>query len=215
MRAGKYTKVTVDNNGTITDVGFINNADIAAVFDSTPTGSVVSFAGSASPTGWLLCDGSAVSRTTYSTLFSVMSTTYGIGDGSTTFNLPNLKGRVPVGLDSSQTEFDVLGETGGLKAVTLTGAQSGTSVHGHGNNIGTNNDTHGHSTNTAGDASNFLSGSTVNMRYSDSTNPTLNTSNDTHNHTMSGGVLNSVAANAAEAHTNLQPYIVLNYIIKT
>jgi microcystin-dependent protein len=78
------------------------------------------FAGSTAPTGWLLCDGTAVSRTTYSDLFAITSTTYGVGDGSTTFNLPNLKGRVPVGLDTSQTEFDVLGETGGAKTHTLT-----------------------------------------------------------------------------------------------
>lgn len=70
------------------------------------------------PTGWLRCDGSAVSRTEYATLFSIIGTTYGVGDGSTTFNLPNFKGRVPTGLDSSQTEFDALGETGGAKTHT-------------------------------------------------------------------------------------------------
>lgn len=74
------------------------------------------------PTGWLLCDGSAVSRTTYSTLFALLGTVFGVGDGSTTFNLPSLKGRIPVGKDSSQTEFDTLGETGGAKTHTHTGA---------------------------------------------------------------------------------------------
>ena len=58
--------------------------------DSCPTGTVVSYAKNAAPTGWLLCDGSAVSRTTYAELFAVIGTTYGAGDGSTTFNLPNL-----------------------------------------------------------------------------------------------------------------------------
>ena len=72
------------------------------------------------PENWLLCDGSAVSRTDYAILFSVIGTTYGVGDGSTTFNLPNLKGKVAVGKDTTQTEFDVLGETGGEKAHTLT-----------------------------------------------------------------------------------------------
>jgi len=57
-----------------------------------PTGTVLHFAGSSAPTGWLLCDGSAVSRTTYATLFALLSTTYGIGDGSTTFNVPNTSG---------------------------------------------------------------------------------------------------------------------------
>lgn len=65
----------------------------AAALAITPTGSVLAFAGSTSPDGWLLCDGSAVSRTTYAALFSVIGTTYGTGDGSTTFNLPNLTDR--------------------------------------------------------------------------------------------------------------------------
>jgi len=57
-----------------------------------PTGTVLHFAGSSAPTGWLLCDGAAVSRTTYATLFALLSTTYGVGDGSTTFNVPNTSG---------------------------------------------------------------------------------------------------------------------------
>lgn len=65
------------------------------------TGLVLPFAAAAAPTGWLLCDGSAVSRTTYAALFASISTTYGVGDGSTTFNVPNLKNRTPVGLDTS------------------------------------------------------------------------------------------------------------------
>lgn len=56
---------------------------------SAPTGAVMAFAGSSAPEGWLVCDGSAVSRTTYADLFAVIGTTYGSGDGSTTFNLPN------------------------------------------------------------------------------------------------------------------------------
>ena len=55
-----------------------------------PTGCVQAFAGQTTPNGWLLCDGSAVSRTDYAALFAVIGTTYGSGDGSTTFNLPNL-----------------------------------------------------------------------------------------------------------------------------
>ena len=83
-------------------------------------GTIIPYTGSTIPNGYLLCDGSAVSRTTYSMLFSVIGTTYGSGDGSTTFNLPNLKGRVVAGQDATQTEFDTLGETGGEKTHTLT-----------------------------------------------------------------------------------------------
>ena len=68
---------------------------------SSPAGSITQFGGSSTPSGWLLCNGSAVSRSTYSNLFTVIGTTYGVGDGSTTFNLPNLKGKVPVGYNSS------------------------------------------------------------------------------------------------------------------
>lgn len=74
------------------------------------------YAGKTAPSGWLLCDGSAVSRTTYSALYDAIGTTYGSGDGSTTFNLPNMSGRVPVGVSSSYK----LGATGGEATHTLT-----------------------------------------------------------------------------------------------
>lgn len=57
--------------------------------DTTPTGIISPFGGATAPSGWLLCDGSAVSRITYASLFTVLGTTYGVGDGSTTFNLPD------------------------------------------------------------------------------------------------------------------------------
>ncbi|UOF78518.1 tail collar domain [Caudoviricetes sp.] len=62
-----------------------------------PSGSVTMYVGATAPTGWLLCDGSAVSRTTYADLFAVVSTTYGAGDGFTTFNVPDFRGRVAIG----------------------------------------------------------------------------------------------------------------------
>lgn len=82
---------------------------------NTLIGSIFMYAGSTAPTGYLICDGSAVSRSTYSDLFSVIGTTYGTGDGSTTFNIPNLKGKVIVGVDSNDSDFDTLGKTGGSK----------------------------------------------------------------------------------------------------
>jgi len=87
---------------------------------SNPVGSIILYPGASAPTGYLICDGAAISRTTYSDLYAVIGTVYGIGNGSTTFNLPNLKGRVPVGLNSAETEFDALGETGGAKTHTLS-----------------------------------------------------------------------------------------------
>lgn len=67
-----------------------------------PPGAVMPFAGAVTPTGWLLCDGTAVSRTTYAALFAAISTTYGSGDGSTTFNLPELRGEFIRGLDNGR-----------------------------------------------------------------------------------------------------------------
>lgn len=62
-----------------------------------PTGGMLPYGGSAAPSGYLLCDGSAVSRSTYSALFTVLGTAYGAGDGSTTFNVPDMRGRSPLG----------------------------------------------------------------------------------------------------------------------
>lgn len=75
---------------------------VANLKGAVGTGVISMWATDTAPTGWLLCDGSAVSRTTYSSLFSLISTTYGVGDNSTTFNLPNLKNRIAIGLDTSQ-----------------------------------------------------------------------------------------------------------------
>lgn len=81
------------------------------------------FAGDTPPTGWLLCDGRAVSRSTYSRLFIVVGTKFGVGDGTTTFNLPDMRGRVPVGVNSADTEFNELGKKFGAKTHTLTQAE--------------------------------------------------------------------------------------------
>lgn len=92
-----------------------------------PTGSITMFAGSSAPTGYLLCQGQAVSRTTYSALFAIIGTTYGTGDGSTTFNLPNLQGKFALGKSSSYA----LGSTGGASTVTLTTNQIPAHTHGN------------------------------------------------------------------------------------
>lgn len=74
-------------------------SDVAASL--VPAGSVMSYVGTSAPTGWLMCDGSAVSRVTYAALFAVIGTSHGSGDGSTTFNLPDYRGRFLRGLDGS------------------------------------------------------------------------------------------------------------------
>lgn len=155
---------------------------------SYPAGSISMYAGSTAPTGYLLCDGSAVSRTTYSALFTAIGTAYGAGDGSTTFNVPNLKGRVPVGYDSSQTEFNALGKTGGAKTHTLTVAQLPSHSH----------------------AIKSQSGNYPAADFTDEGFMRSWASNYTLNNTT-----NIADAGSGQAHNNLQPYIVFNYIIKT
>lgn len=101
-------------------VGDANNKAVPVM----PVGCVIPFAGAAAPTGWLLCQGQAVSRTTYAQLFSVIGTTYGSGDGSTTFNLPDMRGRVAVGSDAN------LGTISGEKTHVQTANEIAN--HGHG-----------------------------------------------------------------------------------
>lgn len=90
------------------------------------TGTVLPFAGSAAPTGWLLCDGATVSRTTYAHLFSVIGTTYGAGDGSTTFNLPDTRGEFVRGLDAGagRDPGRVLGSKQAASTVRTNGLDS-------------------------------------------------------------------------------------------
>jgi microcystin-dependent protein len=148
---------------------------------TTPIGGVTQYAGATSPSDkWAICSGAAVSRTTYSTLFARIGTTYGSGDGSTTFNLPNLKGRVVAGVDLTQTEFDTLGETGGAKTHTLTTAE----MPSHGHNV-----TSGFQAATGGSFAWGFSGSS----YIGSA---------------------TALAGGGGAHNNLQPYIVMNYLIR-
>lgn len=103
----KIKAITLGNVGGITG-------------DTLPIGSMVPYGNENPPTNWLICDGSEISRFTYSDLFNVIGTSYGEGDGSTTFNIPNLKGKIPVGFDSEDEDFNAIGKTGGEKTHTLT-----------------------------------------------------------------------------------------------
>ena len=173
------------------------------------SGMVMPYAGASAPTGFLLCGGQAVSRTTYSDLFSVIGTTYGVGDGSSTFNLPDLQGRVVAGKDdmsgSSANRLtdavtgglngDTLGDTGGTESHTLTSAQSGLRSHSH------------NATSTLTGV--IGSGSSSGVSTDTSRNTFTNTS------FVSTTINSSSALDASEAHNNVQPTIILNYIIKT
>ncbi len=151
---------------------------LSPIAGSSPTGSIQMYAGSTLPKGWLLCDGTATNRTTYSALFAVIGTNYGTGDGSTTFNVPDLRGRVGVGKNSGT--FGSLGATGGEETHTLTTPEIPS--HTHSDVLG------------AGPASIAASGSGL------------------FNVDARG---NTGATGGGGAHNNLQPYQVVNYIIKT
>lgn len=123
-----------------------------------PIATMLPFAGTSAPTGFLLCDGSAVSRTTYADLYGVIGTTYGSGDGSTTFNLPSTVGKFLVGKNSGT--FTPIGGTGGAESQNLpnhvhtsatpTGAPSATATvqSGAGATVASSTHTHAISSNT-------------------------------------------------------------------
>lgn len=93
---------TVVENGLFTDIKDIVTNEVQASTGAIGiTGAIVPFAGADAPAGWLLCDGSEVSRVNYSKLFDVIGTAYGSGDGETTFNLPDLREAMPKGIGSS------------------------------------------------------------------------------------------------------------------
>jgi microcystin-dependent protein len=98
------------------------------------------YGGSGAPANWLLCDGTAVSRTGFSALFSIISTFYGAGDGSSTFNVPNFKQRVAVGRDTTATWAATLGQSGGEVNHTLLVAEMAAHTH----NVSATQGTHTH-----------------------------------------------------------------------
>lgn len=180
------TNLTISEDGTLNATG----GSGGTVSDTLPIGSVVKWFSTTIPTNWLSCNGQAISRTEYAELFAVIGTKYGSGDGSTTFNLPNIKGKTTVGLDIDDTDFNELGKTGGEKTHTLTENEiPPMDVH--------------MTKNTWFDRGGLEAGGAVNRKV------------------VAGGgtggspefVIGTVNG-GGQAHNNLQPYIVSNYIIK-
>lgn len=184
-----------------------------------PVGLVAPYSGSSAPSGWILCYGQAVSRTTYAALFAITSTTYGVGDGSTTFNLPDLRGRAIFGKDNmggstagritnavSAIVGTTLGASGGLESVTLTqanlpnvtlgGSTNTTGNHNHTYNDYTTNENSG--TSTANAAKNVAT--------------VANTSTDgDHSHTITTASINGGVTQTVTRVT--PPAFILNMII--
>jgi microcystin-dependent protein len=157
-------------------------------FPSLPSGVVFPYAAAGNPPpGYLVCNGLTVSRTTYAALFAAIGTTYGAGDGSTTFALPNLMGRFPVGLNTADNNFKTMGLQGGESSHILSTAEMPSHRH----------------------PINYQSGANVNLnsggvQYNLNWGTAGANGNDTFADYVGGG----------GAHNNLQPYMVMNYIIK-
>ena len=211
----------------------------SSVSESMPSGAIQMYGGSTAPTGYLLCNGGAVSRASYSDLFAVIGTTYGIGDGSTTFNVPDLRQKFPLGKAASGTG-NTLGDTGGAidhtHSVPAHYHGKGTlatanDTHSHTYSGTTSSDTHSHTmtnqpTGTTGYgqtspiSGNAVTSLTTQSTSSDTHNHTYSgtTANDTHNHGLTGSVGNTGGVNgdaAMTSGTNNPPFLVVNYIIKT
>jgi microcystin-dependent protein len=125
----------------------------------TPVGSVVDWAGPTAPALWHLCDGAALSRAAYPDLFAAIGTTWGAGDGTTTFNLPDLRGLATVGAgQGSGLTNRALAARGGAETVALTAAQTG--AHTHAVNSTTANDSPGHTHTVAITTSNDIASHT-------------------------------------------------------
>ena len=128
---GAVGELTID---TDTDAMIIHDGSAAGGIQVFPAGTIVAFGGSSIPTGFLACSDAAVSRTTYARLFAVIGTTFGVGDGSGNFNLPDLRDRVPLGKGSNMSTLGA--ETTGIAASAVmasaskSGVQTGTSTTG-------------------------------------------------------------------------------------
>lgn len=197
---------TAQFNTALTDNDFATRAGTESLtnktLDSTsptafnPVGSLVMFAGAAAPTGWLLCDGTAVSRATYADLFAVVDTAFGVGDGSTTFNLPDLRDRFPMGKSATKA----LGSTGGSDTKTLAKANLPTHVH-------TINHDHETQHNTSdGTSTNVIRAASSSGFSTAETNMVV-----AHSGNSGNGAADGLAGSAFDV---LNPYQALNYIIK-
>jgi microcystin-dependent protein len=198
---------------------------------AAPPGAIMDFAGSAAPTGWLLCDGSAVNRTTYSALFAVIGTAFGAGDGTTTFNLPDARGRATIGAgQGSGLTNRALAANGGEENHLLAVAELAAHAHALSSDSHTHGlsaDSHTHTFNQAshrhqvGGTGSAGTGAYSVMVPGSGWFTDYQATGDSISAAASGVVIAAAAsgvviANAGgnTAHNTMQPFIVFNKIIK-
>lgn len=213
------------------DVYFDESDSSAETIQSSPIGAVTQFAGTTAPSGWLVCDGSAVDRTTYAALFALVSTVYGAGNGSSTFNLPDLRGRIAIGVG---TGFNLGGNENAAESARNARFEHRHThadlVHAH-NNASLqliDGGSHTHNIPLTGNNTTTATGSTVRVvtvggaSYPFSADGVTGTAGAGHTH----GGITGATANSAAGQTDQQgvggqnagiathPYQALNYIIK-
>ena len=169
--------------------------------EGIPTGTIVPWSTGSVPTGFLECNGAAVSRSTYSALFAIVGTTYGAGDGASTFNLPDLQDNVAMGKSGTKA----LASTGGANTVAASGTVGGSTANATLSTAQLASHSHTYTARQGGGNSPFNAGSGL----SDSSANTGNTgSGSGHSHNMS-------ATFTGSATSVVQPYLTIIYIIKT
>jgi microcystin-dependent protein len=195
-----------------------------------PVGTILLYAGTTPPEGWLLCDGASCSATSYPELFAVLGYTYG-GSGDA-FNVPDMRGRGPMGYNVSEPDFNALGYKSGEKRHTLTTSEMPGHNHpimdsghyhsisdpghihsiydpGHSHSIDLDNNLGGGGIDDAGESS-----SGVDQTYSSTTGISINSHTTGISIYSSSSNISVISTGGSQSHNNLQPYIVINYIIK-
>ncbi len=131
---GDLINETIWNGDVVDNLNYLKTK----VDERGPIGQITMWPTNTAPTGWLLCYGQAISRSTYATLFALIGTTFGSGDGSTTFNLPDMRGRTPVGQDDmggtsanrvTDAQADSIGGAGGAETHTLATSEMPAHTH--------------------------------------------------------------------------------------
>lgn len=182
----------------------------------SPTGAITQYAGSSAPSGWLICDGSPIDRTDFAALFAIVGSTYGNGNGVDTFNIPDMRGKVAVGKAASGT-FAALNASGGEEQHTQTVAEL--AQHSH----GVNDPGHAHGVADPGHTHRIAAFGTsgsyglVDSQHASSSGANVQTGASGTGIGIFGsgtGIFLSVTG-SNQAFNVLQPYRVLNYIIKT